>query len=112
MELSMSASGRPTRNRPRMQSACWLAVWTLAMLLGRSAPALTPLNSIRYAPDITVVLGGTAVDHNQVAEDNLGGAVSLVDVGPIPASTSTPPTSCRTTATCCSPSTAPARWAE
>lgn len=55
------------------------------MLLGRAAFALTPLNAIRYAPDITVVLGGTTVDHNQVAEDNLAGGVSLVNVGPIPA---------------------------
>lgn len=27
----MSASERPTRNRARTQSACWFAVWTLAI---------------------------------------------------------------------------------
>ena len=48
------------------------------------AQALTPLGSIRYSPDITVVLGGTTLNHNQVAEDNLAGGVTLVNVGAIP----------------------------
>lgn len=81
----MSVSETATRNGRLTQSARRFAVWTLVMLLGRAAFALTPLNAIRYAPDITVVLGGTTVDHNQVAEDNLAGAVSLVNVGAIPA---------------------------
>ena len=48
--------------------------------------ALMPLGSIRYVPDITVDLGGVIVDHNQVAEDDLSGGVSLVNVGAIPPS--------------------------
>lgn len=51
-----------------------------------AATALTPLGSIRYSPDISVVLGGVTVDHNQVAEDDLSGGVSVVNVGAIPSS--------------------------
>jgi len=63
-----------------------LAACLLALLTGRPALALTltPLSSIRYAPDITVVLGATTLDHNQVAADNLAGSVTLVNVGAIP----------------------------
>jgi len=60
------------------------AVWALAMVAARAAFSLTPLSAIRYAPDITVVLGGTRVDHNQVAQDNLAGTVTPVNVGAIP----------------------------
>jgi hypothetical protein len=60
---------------------------TLAALIltGAAAAAATPLTTVRYAPDITVVLGGTTVNHNQVAEDDLAGSVSLINVGAIPA---------------------------
>src|SRR5438876_385981 len=56
----------------------------LAILAGSEAQGLTALNSIRYSPDITVVLGGTTVDHNQVAEDDLAGTVTLVNIGSFP----------------------------
>lgn len=59
-------------------AALAICAWPVA------AQALTPLKSIRYAPDITVVLGGTTVKHNQVAQDNLAGLVTLVNVGAIP----------------------------
>jgi hypothetical protein len=45
---------------------------------------LTPLAALRVAPDITVDLSGTTVNHNEVAEDNLAGAISLVNIGAIP----------------------------
>jgi hypothetical protein len=57
-----------------------LFAWPLAV------QALTPLGSVRYSPDIAVVLGDVTVDHNEVAEDNLSGGVSVVNVGAIPPS--------------------------
>src|SRR5271156_3982205 len=74
----------PPNGRMR-ESAPRFALWILALLMGQTAFALTPLSSIRYAPDITVVLSGTTLDHNQVAEDNLTGSVSSVNVGAIAA---------------------------
>jgi hypothetical protein len=62
-----------------------LALLALAVLAGSAARGLTALKSIRYSPDITVVLGGTTLDHNQVAEDDLAGGVTPVGVGAIPA---------------------------
>jgi hypothetical protein len=59
-------------------------LWMLAILIGRAAFALTPLSAVRYAPDITVILGGTTVTPQNVAEDNLAGMVSLVNIGAIP----------------------------
>ena len=57
----------------------------LALIFARSSvDAATPLKSIRYAPDITVVLSGTTVTPQNVAEDNLAGTVSLVNIGTIP----------------------------
>jgi hypothetical protein len=48
------------------------------------ASAATPLNAVRYAPDATAVLGGVTVTPQNVAEDDLAGTVSLVDVGAVP----------------------------
>ncbi len=80
----MSAIETATPNGRMRESARRFAVWTLAMLIGRAACALTPLSSVRYAPDITVVLGGTTVTPQNVAADNLAGTVSLVNIGSIP----------------------------
>lgn len=44
-----------------------------------------PKRSSAIPPDITVVLDGTTLDHNQVAEDDLAGGVNPVNVGAIPA---------------------------
>jgi hypothetical protein len=60
------------------------AVALALLLLASAATALTPLGDLRYAPDITVDLSGTTVDHNEVAEDDLAGNVSLVNIGAIP----------------------------
>src|SRR5512143_2193788 len=84
MEPSISASETASRDRRKTQSACLLALWTLALLVARPAPALTPLTALRYAPDITVTLSGTTVTPQNVAEDNLAGGVSLVPIGTIP----------------------------
>jgi hypothetical protein len=45
----------------------------------------TPLSTIRYSPDITAVLGAATVTDENVAEDDLGGLVTLVNIGAIPA---------------------------
>ena len=58
----------------------FLLAWPLAV------HALTSLGSIRYSPDVTVVLGGVTVDHNEVAEDDLSGGVSVVNIGTVPSS--------------------------
>jgi hypothetical protein len=44
----------------------------------------TPLESIRYTPDVTVTLGAATVDDDDVASDDLLGGVVLVPVGMIP----------------------------
>lgn len=80
----MSAMETATPNGRMTASALLFVAWTLAMLIGRAAFALTPLNSIRYTPDITVVLGGTLVTPRNVAEDNLAGSVTLVSAGSYP----------------------------
>ena len=56
-----------------------------------SAAALTPLGAVRYTPDIAVNLSGTVVNHNQVAQDNLAGAISLANIGAIPYRSNSPP---------------------
>ena len=58
-----------------------------AACLAAAAPAVnatTPLLAVRYASDIAVLLGGTAITPADVAEDDLMGMVTPVDVGPIP----------------------------
>ena len=61
-----------------------LAVGSLMLFMCAAALAATPLQAIRYTPDITVVLGGTTVTPQNVAEDNLAGAVTLVNAGTYP----------------------------
>lgn len=84
MRRSEPKRGTAIENASMTKSGRRLAVFTLVMLVGQAAFATTTLKSIRYAPDITVVLSGTTLDHNQVAEDNLVGSVSPVNVGAIP----------------------------
>lgn len=64
-----------------------LAAIALLLATPLAGFAATPLKSIRYMPDITVSLGGVTVNHDNVAEDDLAGGVSLVDIGAIPAGT-------------------------
>jgi hypothetical protein len=66
------------RSRWCVATVSGLLVWPVAVL------ALTPLKSIRYTPDITVVLGGATVTPQNVAEDNLAGSVTLVNAGTYP----------------------------
>lgn len=56
----------------------------LAALGAASAGAMTPLSRVRYTPLITTVLAGTTVGPADVAQDNLAGTVSLVNIGTIP----------------------------
>jgi uncharacterized repeat protein (TIGR01451 family) len=82
--------GRPTRVASTPPSVPvgvrWsiCAVIAVALLCGVSAWAVTPLSQVRYTPEVTTVLGGTTVGPADVANDNLAGAVSLVDIGSIP----------------------------
>ncbi len=60
------------------------------MLVTATAPAahaLTPLSTLRICPDITVNFSGTTVTPQNVAQDNLAGTVSLVNIGAIPLGT-------------------------
>src|SRR5262245_26161065 len=71
--------------KPRSRSP--LAAIALLLATPLVAFAATPLASIRYVPDITVSLGGVTVSHDDVADDDLAGGVSLVNIGAIPAGT-------------------------
>jgi hypothetical protein len=53
----------------------------IALLLPTASFALTPLQSVRYSPDVTVELGGTLVTPQNVASDDLAGNVALLNVG-------------------------------
>ena len=60
-----------TAARSRLALAAGLAA------LACNAHAATTLTSLRYVPDITVTLGGTAVGPNDIANDNLAGGITL-----------------------------------
>jgi hypothetical protein len=66
-----------------------LLVLSLLAVLGgvsdRPLHAATSLGEVRISPDVTVLLGGTLVNDENVAADDLAGIVSLVDVGILPA---------------------------
>jgi len=79
--------GRPERVASHQPRATPWATAVAAVFLTFIAPAahaVTPLNTLRFCPDITVNFGGTTVTPQNVAQDNLAGAVSLVNVGSIP----------------------------
>jgi len=59
-------------------------VFAVALLVAAAVGAVTPLSTLRYAPDITTTLSGTTVGPAEVAQDNLAGVVSLVSIGTIP----------------------------
>jgi len=63
---------------PLLAAALALTGWPIA------TAAQTPLDNLRFSPDVTIVLDGTTVDHNEVAEDDLAGVVTLVNIGGIP----------------------------
>jgi len=49
--------------------------------------AATDLAKIRFSPDITIAIAGTTIAPQNVAEDNLAGMVTLVNIGSIPQGT-------------------------
>ncbi len=57
------------------------------LLLAVVAPvwAAVSLDDVRISPDITVLLSGQVLDDEDVGEDNLGGTVSLLGIGALPA---------------------------
>ena len=85
--LSALSSGRslPMRTARNTQLTVWLAlaVWTCG--LASAASAATSLNSLRYVPDITVLLNGKRVGPQQVVIDDLAGNMTILDVGTYPA---------------------------
>jgi hypothetical protein len=72
----------PRRGRAPLSA---LAVAACLALCGRAVQAATPLMALRVAPDITVALGGTVVSPANIAEDDLSGAVTLINIGSVPA---------------------------
>ena len=60
-----------------------------ACALGAVAPirSATPLSEIRVSPDTTLTLGAPTIEDEGIAADNLGGTVSAVSIGSIPAET-------------------------
>lgn len=74
---------------PHLRSAALGSVVLLASLAVSSLAvrAATPLTSLRYASDITVDLSGTTITPAEVAEDDLAGMVTAVNVGTLPADT-------------------------
>lgn len=59
----------------------------LVCVWSHAAFAVTTLSALRYSPDITVVLGNVTVTPENVAEDDLAGGVTLVNVGTVPTGT-------------------------
>jgi hypothetical protein len=49
--------------------------------------AATPLHTVTYSTDVTVVLEGITLNDEDVASDNLFGTVSVIDVGVLPSAT-------------------------
>jgi len=72
-----------THNRP----LCLPLLFAWLITHGNPSHALTPLAALRFSPDITVNFAGTLVTLQNVAQDNLAGSVSLVNIGTIPPGT-------------------------
>jgi hypothetical protein len=62
-----------------------LVVWQC--LVFPASHAATTLDTLRYSPDITVLLAGVTVKDEDAAEDNLAGTVTSVNLGTLPAGT-------------------------
>jgi len=78
----------PIRNRTRWcrhRAHFGVATATLLCLFAAAAPARGQmLDSLRYAPDITVDLGGTLVPGGTLATDDLAGGVTAVTLPGLP----------------------------
>lgn len=61
-----------------------LAAASLCVTAG-AAPAVTPLLSLYFVPDITVVLNGVTVSPQEVAIDDLMGDITRLSIGDVPA---------------------------
>jgi hypothetical protein len=61
-----------------------VAAAACSALAPSSSRAATPLEALRFAPDITVSLGGAAISPAGVAEDDFAGNVAPLDVGNLP----------------------------
>ncbi len=57
----------------------------LAGLALTPTSAATPLQSVRVSSDVTTTMGAVTLDDGGVAQDDLGGTVTAVPLGPIPA---------------------------
>jgi hypothetical protein len=79
---------RPRSDRRTHSTPLFVVLAALLTFFAPAAHALTPLNGLRFSPDITVNLGGTTVTPENVAQDDLAGTVSLVNVGVLPFGTS------------------------
>ena len=71
---------------PGIRGLAWALVWTASMLLPLTPPkAATPLKAgLSLSPDITAGLGAETVHDENVAADDLAGAVTLVGLGNLP----------------------------
>jgi len=63
--------------------SCLLAIFALPALL----QAATPIGSLSYSTDISVIAGSTLIDDEAVLNDNLSGARSPVNIGSLPENT-------------------------
>jgi cysteine-rich repeat protein len=78
----------PLRRAPQRIPGIRLTALALTFVAAASAHAVTALDALRYASDVTVVLGGTPVSGSQVVEDDLAGSVAPVSIGVVPAGVS------------------------
>lgn len=68
---------------------CHLSMKSAALLVfvcgtGLSLGAATPIRSLHCSPDVTVVLGGVTLDDENLAEDDLAGAITSMTLGVLP----------------------------
>ncbi len=76
--------------RPPTRPRSWCILLLAAVfttLVPRILPAGTAPETLRYSADVTVELATYVLDDHGLAEDDLAGAVTVIDVGSIPAAT-------------------------
>lgn len=84
----MCSKGNRSANgaHARRQRTCGLAVVAaLSMLIAAAPMRGQPLDLVRYAPDITVPLGGVTVEGGELATDDLNGGITVFDLPNLPA---------------------------
>ena len=70
----------------RIPLACVMGFAALLYLFPPALHAETTLQGMLYSPDVTVVLAGETLNDEDLAEDDLAGTVTLVNVGTLPSS--------------------------